>query len=205
LRKYPFPNITTRGSCMPLKLWPLVAVAAIVAVAASPASAASIYHGCDAQQWGTALCWDPSNPADIAAMHPCPMWTDRHTPAFNQGTGAYVGFVKIRSTIGCKLAHKLIYDRGAGGVVGYYPAAGWLWWPGFNNVGGHWRDGPRELFRGFHIARTNERVGHSSIHPTMLEHDLITFDTEELIDCSTVPKVVHCINVTPASYAGVPL
>lgn len=187
------------------KLWLLVAVAAILAVAAPQASAASIYSGCDAPQWGTSLCWDTSNLADVAAMHPCPMWTDRYTVAFNRDTGAYDGFVKIRSTVSCKLAHKLMYDRTVGGA-GFFPAGGWYWWPGFDNVGGFWRREAKELVRGFHIARTNERVG-DSMRPTMLEHDLITYDTEGLSDCSTVPNkaYVHCVNVTPASYAGVRL
>jgi hypothetical protein len=41
-------------------------------------------------------------------MHPCPMWTDRHTLAFNRDTGAYDGFVNIRSTVSCKLVRKLM-------------------------------------------------------------------------------------------------
>jgi hypothetical protein len=195
---------------MPPKLWLIVAVAATLAVAASPASAASIYRGCDAPQWGTYPCWDPANPADVAAMHPCPNWTDRHTLAFSRDTGGYGGFVKIRSTVSCKLAHKLIYDRTTGGA-GWYPAEGWYWWPGYDNVGGSWHRGAKFVIRGLHIARSNEPTGPASLHwnpySTMLEHDLITYDEETLVDCSTVPNKasVHCVNVTPASYAGVRL
>jgi len=194
---------------MPQKLGLLIAVAAIFAVAASPASAASIYRGCDAPQWGTSPCWNAANPADLAATHPCPTWTNRHTRAFDPDEGSYQGFVKIRSTVSCKLAYKLINDR-TGGGAGFYPAAGWYWWPGYSNVGGVWHRGAEALIRGLHIARTNEPIQRSSTWnkpATMLEHDLITYDQEELIDCSTVPNkaYVHCVNVTPASYAGVRL
>lgn len=189
-----------------LTLWLIVAVAALAALAASSASAASIYRGCDAQQWGTYPCWDPSNPADVAAMHPCPLWTDRHTPRFIQSTGVYVGFVKIRSTVNCKLADKLIYDGlGQGGI--YLPAGGWYWWTGYDNVGGTWRQGVKELVRGRHIARTNWPTAQASdwnSSSTMLEHDLITYDEETLVDCGTVRNkaLFHCVTVTPASYAG---
>jgi hypothetical protein len=180
----------------------IVAVTAIATVAASPANAANIYTGCDPKQWGTLLCWNPSNPGDVAAMHSCPMWTDRHTRLFSGVTGAYNGYVKIHSTVSCKLAHKLMTFRSASGA-GYYPAGGWYWWPGFGS-GGFWRRLPKEVQYGFHIARTNERQG-SSAKPTMLEHDLVTYDVEGLVDCSKVPKAVRCVNVTPASYAGVRL
>ena len=189
-----------------LKLWPLVAAAAILAVVASPTSAASIYRGCDPPQWGTYPCWNPANPADVAAMHPCPMWTDRHTAAFNSDTGGYDGFVKIRSTVSCKLTHKLMYDQATGGA-GYYPAGGMYWWPGYG-FGGRWRQGRKELFRGLHIARTNEPTApsaqqHWNVHSTMLEHDLITYDRETLTDCSMVPNKAYlpCVNITPASYS----
>lgn len=102
---------TQRRSLVQLASWPLIAVVAILAAAASPASAASIYRGCDAAQWGTSPCWNPANPADVAAMHPCPSWTNRHTRAFDPDEGSYQGFVKIRSTVSCKLAYKLINGR----------------------------------------------------------------------------------------------
>lgn len=200
---------TQRRSLVQLASWPLIAVVAILAAAASPASAASIYRGCDAAQWGTSPCWNPANPADVAAMHPCPSWTNRHTRAFDPDEGSYQGFVKIRSTVSCKLAYKLINGRTGGGAA-FYPAAGWYWWPGYSNVGGAWHRGAEALIRGLHIARTNEAVPaplNWNSSSDMLEHDLITYDQEELIDCSTVPNkaYVHCVNVTPASYAGVRL
>jgi hypothetical protein len=195
---------------MPQKLWPLIAVAAMLAVAASPAGAASIYRGCDAAQWGTSPCWNPANPADVAVMHRCPNWTNRHTRAFDPDEGSYQGFVKIRSTVSCKLAYKLMNDRAGAGLGAFYPAAGWYWYFGYSDVGGVWHRGVEELIRGLHVARTNEPIQPSNTWnkpATMLEHDLITYDEEELIDCSTVPNkaYVHCVNVTLASYNGVRL
>ncbi len=188
----------------------ICALIALIVCISSTASAASIYRGCDAPQWGTSPCWDSANPADVAAMHPCPNWTNRHTRGFDQDKGSYQGFVKIRSTVSCKLAYKLINDRTEGGGAGFYPADGWYWWTGFSNVGGSWHRGAEALFRGLHIARTNEPVQPSGTRnkpATMLEHDLITYDEEQLVDCNTVPNkaYVHCVNVTPASYAGVRL
>jgi hypothetical protein len=188
----------------------ICAVIALIACISSTASAASIYRGCDAPQWGTSLCWDSANPADVAAMHPCSDWTNRHTRAFNQDEGSYQGFVKIRSTVSCKLAYKLINDRTEGGPEPFYPAEGWYWYSGYGNVGGTWYRGAEALFRGLHIARTNEPVQPSGTRnkpATMLEHDLITYDQEELVDCNTPLNKAdeHCVNVTPASYAGVRL
>jgi hypothetical protein len=193
---------------MPQKLWLIVAVAAMLAVAASSANAASIYRGCDAPQWGTYPCWDSANPADVAAMHACPSFTDRHTELFTADTGYYNGFVKIRSTVSCKAADKLIVE--ATGISGWYPLDGWYWWEGFGHVGGSWHRGRKLLIRGLHIARSNwpTTSRHWDVATTLLEHDLITYDNETLIDCSTVPNGIYvprCVNIRPASYARVRL
>lgn len=82
-----------------------VAVLALgLGVASSSASAASIYHGCDALAWGVGTCWDPPRPADTAAMHSCPSFSNTTASGkFDPQVGLFTGFVKIPDW-GSKLA-----------------------------------------------------------------------------------------------------
>lgn len=181
----------------------VIVVAAVLIMAA--VSGASITSGCDAKQWGTGTCWAPG--ASAAPRHTCPDFNDHNTVRFDEYSGSYQGFVKIRSTVSCRAARRLILDWDVDGFEGFYRLDGSFWTPGIG-YGTSWRrrSNPELLLvRGFHVARTNWLSSQTSApNPLYLEHDLVTWTIEELWDCRKVPEGVHCTTVTPAFYRDVP-
>lgn len=203
-----------------------VAAIAAIAVAAGGGLASSalarsgpIDHGCNSKQWGVGICWNPDVP--LAPMHSCPNFTDRHMrndnnyPRYDKWTGDYNGYVKVRSTVDCRFAHRVIVNT----YGGWNPIGGWFWWAGYgrdsqwNGSNGAW------LIRDEHVARTNEQAGTPG-HPLppntpkpapiYLEHDLVIVDVERLRDCKArdpheLRYQPNCRDLTAADYRGVRL
>lgn len=142
-------------------------------------------------------------------MRSCKSFTDRHVRGYYQpDVGYYDGFVKIRSTVKCSVARRLILDRQGG--QGWYWVDRSYWWTGYGDGGvwyGRQHHGPRwtVLELGLHVARTNLDQSAASPNPTsevQLESDIVTWDIETLRDCAQVHAICHTL--TPSMYNGAP-
>lgn len=186
---------------------------AIFALAPAAAHAKySLYHGCYPRVWGTIPCWDPNNPANTAALHPCPRFTiDRP-----DDLGDYYVALKIRSTIDCRSTDRLIKQGLNGGP--WLRLRGWEWFGGGSvstwQSKKPWPYGADAPFmnRTVAIARTNlfRPEGPLPLGRTMLERDIITYDSVMLVKCSAIYAADsydrhRCKNITLSTYAGVPL
>lgn len=163
---------------------PVVLAVALFAAIAIPAGTAFGSSGCNIKLWD-GICQDPNT--QPLPMHPCPDFTDRHLrniwghPMYDNNTGYYGGYLKVRASIPCKRAEKIALSVDALTWID-----GWYWTASMP-LGGTWQNhNGAQLNRGVHFAQTNWQPGQPRPAPIYREGNQIVGDWEQLRDCTGI-------------------